>query len=123
MSAWPGDLPQEQFIGTSVQRETGMIRTNMDVGPAKTRRRFTACVIRVQCPLVLTNSQKSVFNAFYRDTLQEGTLPFDWSDPLADSLVSYRFVSAPQFRLVRGDSNSDISTRLWQTTLVLEILP
>lgn len=123
MSAWPGDLPQDQFLGTSIQREMGMVRSEMDVGPAKTRRRYTACVTKVQCPIKLDNAQLAVFNEFYEETLLEGSEPFDWSNPHTDVTVSYRFIGPPNFRLIMGDLSGDDTTRLWEGTLSLEILP
>lgn len=122
MVAWPATLPQEQFVGLAEQRQDARLRTQMDQGPPKMRRRFTAAVKRFTVPIVLTGAQKQAFDVFYATTLQAGVLPFDWEDPTTDITVSMRFADdVPQFVLARGGAAG--GDRVWTGSLGLEILP
>lgn len=121
MVAWPTTLPQEAFVGLTEQRQDARLRTQMDKGPPKMRRRFTAAVRRVTVPLVLSGAEKQAFDTFYITTLQEGSLPFDWRDPVTDATISFRFAeSPPQWSVMAGGVPN---SRLWSGTLDLEILP
>ena len=42
MASWPGTLPQEMRLPISHSQEDGRLRTKMDAGPVKMRRRYTA---------------------------------------------------------------------------------
>lgn len=120
MVAWPAALPQKQFIGTVEQHQDARLRTDMDTGPAKVRRRFTAALKRVSVPIVMTGAERKVFDQFYITTLQEGSLPFDWEDPTTDEVKSYTFVSVPTWQLNLGGLWD--GDRIWATTLELERL-
>ena len=117
---WPNELPQNQFIGVDDTRDKGAIRTSMDAGPAKMRRRFSAAVRAITCPIELYGWQKSIFDTFFITTLAEGSLPFTWSDPETDATQTYRFTAPPKFSLEVG---GDAGKRLWKASLALEILP
>jgi len=120
MTNWHVSLPQTAFIGLTDEREDARLRTGMDAGPAKMRKRHTAAVRNIAVPLVLTGAQRVIYDTFYITTLQEGTLPFDWKDPVDDSVISFRFVKPAKFEAIVGGA---AAVRKWQTTLSLEILP
>lgn len=120
MAVWPASLPQKQFTGLTDQRQDARVRTEMDAGLPKMRRRFTAALRTVTTRLVLTGTQRQTFDTFYITTLSEGVDPFDWEDPVTDATVSFRFIEPPQWSLIVGGSTSD---RLWEATLSLELLP
>jgi hypothetical protein len=118
--AWPGGLPQNQFIAVADERQKGALRTAMDAGPAKMRRRFSAVVRAIICPIEMTGTQKGIFDTFFNTTLAEGALPFTWSDPATDATQNYRFTAPPKFTL---DVGGEPGARLWKASLALEILP
>lgn len=120
-AAWPASLPQSPFLPVTDQRQTAVVRTSMDAGPPKMRRRFTAAVRQITLGMFLTGAERAVFDAFFATTLEEGALPFTWTDPVDDSSVDLRFVEPPAFTLVRPDSAA--SGRLWSASFKLEILP
>ena len=121
MSIWPDVLPQEQFLHLTDKRQDARVRTQNDAGPTKMRRRFTAATRDVTVPIVMCGAQRVVFDAFYVFTLQEGTLAFDWEDPVTDTVVSFRFrPPPPSWELVLGGAPD---ARLWQTMLNLEVVP
>jgi hypothetical protein len=76
---WPASLPQSYLlIGQTEQAPNLMLRTQMDAGPAKTRKRFTAGVRMLRVRWLMTRAQKDTFDAFYRETLGGGALRFDY---------------------------------------------
>lgn len=114
---WPGTLPAEW--GNDSQRARGdgnVLRTQMDVGPAKLRRRSTADFIGTAFTLVLTTTEKEALDAFYVTTLSK-TLPFDWTDYSAVALPTrtFRFVKAPVY--------AHAGAGLWRASIELEQLP
>ncbi len=121
MAVWPAGLPQNQFVNMSVTQRDARIIAPTDTGPPKMRRRATAVSKLAQVPIVLKGSEKQTFDDFFNDTLEHGSLSFDWTDPTTDETFSFRFdKQMPKFTLVAGGSTS---ARLWQGTLFLEILP
>lgn len=120
MSAWPADLPQDGFLGTDHGDDDSRLVSNMDSGPALVRKRFTAYTQSIAVPMVLTGAQYASFLTFYRTTLNQGTGPFTWKNPVDDSSVSMRFTAPPRFKSIKSGAVAD---RLWQGTLSLEILP
>ena len=120
MPAWPASLPQKQFLGMTEQRGDARLRTEMDAGPAKMRRRFTNTVRDFTTPILLSGTQRQTLDTFYIDTLKKGVLAFDWEDPVTDAIVSFRFVEPPRFTPTAGGPVSD---RLWEGMMMLEITP
>jgi hypothetical protein len=48
--------------------------------------------------MVMTSYQKGVLQAFVRDTLIGGALPFDWIDPWPDAgLFTFQFRTLPRY--------------------------
>ena len=120
MTAWPGTLPQKQFVGLTETDVDAVLRTPMDSGPPSRRNRFAASMRFVRIPIILTGSQKQTFDTFFRTTLKNGSLEFDWEDPTTDATVSFAFRGPPQWILVSG---GDTNSRKWSAVLNLEIQP
>jgi hypothetical protein len=139
MPTWPASLPQ--FVLTRNYKESPpdlVIRTKMDAGPAKVRRRFTAGVRPIEAMLVLNGDQLAVLDDFYLTACQGGALSFTWTyqrewqdtdmTPDTDTLIdtdilqpawqtaTMRFVKPPVYADV-GDGQN------YECTLNLEIMP
>jgi len=112
MPEWPATLPQEPPGETETAPDLA-VRTEMDAGPPKMRRRFTAGVRRFSREMILTAAQVEILDAFYLDTLKS-TLSFDWTHPRAGANVTYRFTGPPAYTTYEGN---------YKVTLPLEILP
>jgi len=112
---WPPGLPQDAFLGHVETAPEERLRTNMDVGPPKMRRRFTAGVRNVEIPLVLTTAQSTTLMDFYTTTLTGGVGAFDWKLTRTGDTVSFRFVEPPKIEALEPN--------VWKTALSLEILP
>lgn len=119
MTVWPITLPG-MLTGITDEGQDTKVRSNVDVGPAIMRQRYTANVRNLDVPITLTTAQRVIFETFYNTTLNKGVLPFDWTDPIDGSTKSFRFrdTKAPTFDLHEGGT-----VQRHDTTLALEILP
>ena len=122
MTAWPGSLPYKQFLGIVVTEEPAFIETSMDSGPPKARAIYSRALQKVDAPIVLTGQQKQIYDAWRRDEIGNGALPFTWEDPTTDATVTFAFRAEPvKWRCdVGGDANAD---RTWSANLPLRIIP
>ena len=93
---WPGSIPQNVNLG-GFGLEVGetLIRTEMETGPTKVRRRFTDSVDAVACSMWLTLAQYTTFRNFYDVTLNGGAERFEFTDPITEVLTEYRFKTPP----------------------------
>lgn len=113
---WPNTLPQ-RVDAPSFKEKPGSntIRTAMDVGSAKVRRRTTASVRTVDATMMLSRAERDALDAFYTDTLKDGSLAFDWLHPTTQLAATFRFRDPPEFNAISGTT--------YVATLPLEILP
>lgn len=114
--SWPTTLPQQLFVnGYSQSFAETTIKSDMDAGPAKVRRRFTAGVEPVSGTMLLTETQLGYLRTFFVDTLLGGSLRFSWTKPPAHSTAcEMRFTAPPSWTKVEGD---------YEVNLSLEVLP
>jgi len=115
MAAWPVDLPE--FFRVASYSETSadnLIRTKMDVGPAKVRRRTGTNVRRVSGSMWLTPTQYTSMETFFNVTQDHGATTFTMDDAHGIN-QTWRFVSPPSYTTV-GPEN-------WQVRLNLEQMP
>ena len=90
---WPDTLPQAfSQDGYQETLPNVTIRSEMDAGPAKSRRRFTCQVTPIKGQMVLTTAQKGYLKTFYNTTTAGGSLSFTFPHDGADVL---RFVGPP----------------------------
>lgn len=115
---WPTTLPVILYPAPEDNYnrapESGVLRTSMDAGPVKMRRRFTAIVTPTKISLSMTQAQVQALTTFYRTTLQ-CVQPFDWVDLLGRNTATFRFVNAPSIVPVAAD--------MWRVGLDLEMMP
>jgi len=117
MAIWPVELPQQMELGESETPPDVMLRTKMDIGPDKIRRRFTAGVRMVRGFVEMSATNIASFDGFFVSTLKHGSIPFDWVLPRSGAAVTYRFVEVPQYESVADRKN------WYRVKLSLEILP
>lgn len=101
--AWPVSLQQKvnQDSFTLNMGDT-TIRSDMDIGPAKIRRRFTKSVDTFSVTIDLLFSDYSVLYNFYDISLNGGVHPFELSHPITGVLTEFRFTGPPSFRPMGG---------------------
>lgn len=91
-----------------------MIRSNVDAGPAKQRRRYTAVPAKVSFQIVLNETEYAALETFRVVTLKEA-LPFDWVDFHSGNAATYRFTGPPIEKFFADD--------MWTLQISLEKLP
>jgi hypothetical protein len=100
---WPSGLQQffseENF---SLLLDDGTIRSDMDIGPQKVRRRYTKGVDRMTGSIWLTSAQYSIFYTFYDVTLAGGTIPFILDHPITGVPTEFRFLNQPRISSIGG---------------------
>lgn len=116
MPTWPITLPTAPLMDRF--RETppdNVLRTEMETGPAKLRRRTTAGVRVLALTYLLSAEQVADLDAFYKTTLYGGALAFSFTHPREGGTVSCRFREPPVYTPVNGN--------YYRATLNLEVLP
>lgn len=117
MATWPSDVPFFKVLPSiSGSGPVGaVLRTQMDAGPAKVRRLFTAAPREFSAVTPpMTAAQFADFDTFYTDTLKMGTLSFTATDPRDCTDKTFRFVDG---------FNDRMAGKKRQVTAQLEILP
>jgi len=114
MATWP-TLPAPIINTFNETLPDNVIRTSMDKGPAKVRRRTTANVRPIQFSMVLTEAQVATLDTFYNTTTLSGAQEFDYTHPRTGATVSARFTQPPAY--------SDINGLAYRVEVQLEILP
>jgi len=119
---WPPGLPQSPLKDRYAKELPDLvIRSTVDAGLDKVRRRYTAGPVLHEIGLKLSRAQVAILRAFYLDVSKAGTIPFDWRDHETGDAAVFRFVTRPKFkpRAPRQDGHE-----IWETeTFVLEELP
>lgn len=108
------------MIGATIDVQDARVRSNVDHGPPKMRRRFTAAYRTWDFSILVTGSEKAVLETFYTSTLSQGVTAFDWPDETGTT-ASFRFVRPPRYTLKVG--HNVVGSRLWEVGLTLEQVP
>lgn len=111
---YPTNLPEIIAPGYSTQDQDGVIRTDMDAGPQKTRLRYTACSENITCQMVADDTELANLLTFYRTTTRRGALRFIMKHPVTQENRYFRFQTPPY----PVENNG-----LWTINLSLEVLP
>lgn len=116
MATWPATLPTEP-INDGFQEALGnnVLRTNMDVGPAKVRRRSAIRNDALSIRLKLTTAELAIFKAFYTTDLHDGVDTIQWVHPITNVSTDLRFTSPPSWE--------PAETGFFNVTLALEVMP
>ena len=100
---WPSGLQQllnEDNFGNDFGDTT--IRSDMDVGPAKVRRRTTRPIDSITNSINLTTAQYTTLKNFYNTDLNGGVNTFYFIHPITAVQVIARFTSPPKIRSLGG---------------------
>lgn len=116
MPSWPETLPAVPLLdGFHETVPDAVIRTSMEQGPAKARRRSTAAVRLFELHYLLDRAQLAALDAFFLTTLMGGVLPFGFPHPRGGGTLSCRFVRPPEYAAANG--------AYFRATCMLEALP
>ena len=98
---WPNVniLPQEIFVNSFNQLAiSNNIRTSIEAGVDKVRRRYTTPIVTMKGKMWLTHQEYLNLENFYNITLQGGVQRFNFKDPADQTRIyEYRFVSPPSY--------------------------
>lgn len=113
--SWPITLPSEWLEeGYSEEQPSIAIRTQMDVGPAKSRGRVTTNVKPIERVVIMTSAQLTIFDDFFQGTLSGGVSEFDAVHPRLGT-IDLRFSGLPRAVPIGGG--------YYKLTMRLEIMP
>lgn len=116
MPSWPPTLPSSPLAdGLRETLPATALRTEMDQGPAKLRRRTTAGAATLSVNYLVSRAQVDGLQEFFNETLAGGTLPFDFTHPVSGASVSCRFRQPPAYAAVNA--------QYFRAALELEVLP
>lgn len=103
MAVWPPSLPNlVNVTGFEEKFANQVIRTQMEVGPSKVRRRSLSSPRDVSMVVTIDGAQKETLDTFFHSTLGGGSLSFDWTDPISQAPRSYRFKEPPSITAIGG---------------------
>jgi len=112
---WPATLPLPSVEGYGVNPGEAILRTEMEAGPARQRRRFTQVPSRIGVRWVFRREQFALFEAWYRWQAKEGA---EWFE--IDLLGGLGLV-AHEARFTRQFESRLKNALLWEVTSELEI--
>lgn len=92
---WPSTLPNRWLLDMAYQQADEAIRTQMDSGNHKVRRRSSAVPDTAHTRVIFTRDEVERFVTWWRGTLGGGTLRFRWIHPITDAQVEMRFTQPP----------------------------
>lgn len=115
MAVWPTSLPAPALNSLNETPPNNVIRSSMDRGPAKLRRRTTANIRPLSFSLMLTPEQTQILDDFFTTDTFSGAEQFDFTHPRTGAAVKARFVDPPSYNETEGV--------LYAASVSLEILP
>lgn len=87
MIVWPAELPQRVLAsGYSEGLGDGRLRTQMETGPMKVRRRFSSVARPVAASFRVSPDGKARIERFWQEDIRGGSLPFRIPDQTHDGL-------------------------------------
>lgn len=104
------------FDGYVEQRESGIIRTEFESGPAR-QARFKSRTTKTRDARLFidSNANFQAFETFFADELEQGALFFNMTDPLKGTTVEARFVGG-----VYAARPLSSSMNKWEVTCKIE---
>lgn len=114
-TVWPATLPPPASGTFKYSPAKNKIRSDMDKGPAKQRRRTSANTKPISFELALTGEQADILTDFHDDDCFAGSVSFTFTDPKSGDTVEARFVDEPQISHIESDE--------YRASVNLEIMP
>lgn len=106
MATWPATLPATSFDGYTLTQKDQTIRTDMEAGNPRVRRRSAARIDEVDVAWVMTDAQVSDFRTWFEDGTSGAAGGAAWftitlnTGTGAPSSISARFIGAFNTTLV-----------------------
>lgn len=75
MAKWPSTLPKPALSSYSLEPQNAVLKTQMEAGPNRYRKRYTAVPMDIKSGFILNAAQMAIFTTFFRTTINFGA---DW---------------------------------------------
>jgi hypothetical protein len=115
---WPASLPQSPQKGFVETGGVLVIRSPMDAGPAKQRRRGSRPQT-MQLTFIMSTQQVSTLEVFVKDTIR-GTSRFGFTHPRTKTIAEVRIIPQNGGELY---TITYLAPEYWTISLQLEVLP
>jgi hypothetical protein len=102
MATWPGTLPNPTSDGYQEVMADNAIRSRMDAGPDKVRKRSTAAPVLFQLAYNMTPTQVSTLETFFSTTINDGVNSFTMANPRTGATENFRITAPPQITISSG---------------------
>ncbi len=112
---FPKRLPYPTVDGYSIRPDEAIIRTDMEAGPARQRRRYTQTPSKIAVKWIMSPEQFCLFEAWYKYYAKEGA---EW---FVITLLGGIGLTEQEARFTQQFEASLAAGRLWQITTELEI--
>lgn len=114
---FPSTLPNVMMSSYSLKPMKNVTRTEMEAGPARTRRRYISVPTEVKAEWRLTLAELQVFQAFYRDEIFDGAAWFNIKavDGRGEATYKARFREP-------YEASTEAREHLWSVTAALEVM-
>jgi hypothetical protein len=117
MAAWPDTLPKPLLNGYGMEPQDAVIKTNMEAGPKRYRKRFTAVPYDLELSFVMTAAQMAIFKDFWHNQINLGA---DWFTFNGLNLGN-GFTVNSEVHAVMPYKASLIDPLKWQVNLSIEV--
>lgn len=113
---FPAKLPPPSVEGYGLEPETAFIRTDMEGGTARQRRRYTAAPTRVPVQWNFTFAEFALFEYWYENTIQSGAAWFELG------LANGSLFNVQEARFTQAwRARADKSALYWEVSATLEV--
>ena len=103
MIQWPTSLQQLVNADSfNLKKGSTTIRSDVDIGPAKVRRRMTKSTDTVTVGFNLTKAEYLIHEEFYDIDLNGGVNAFEFKNPITQVVEVYRYNSEPEYKSIGG---------------------
>lgn len=116
MAAWPADLPVWHTDGYGIQPQDPNVRTQMDSGARRVRRRFIRVPTDITASTVLTEAEFAVFEAWWENQAFAGSA---W---VLLPLTNGRGTNVVQSRFTKMYQAAPLAAGQWQVDVAIETL-
>lgn len=100
---WPASLQQKlSTTGFTLSFGDSTLRSEMDIGPAKLRRRSSREIDGLTCSILIDFDEYQDFENFIKITTNGGVTPFEFLNPMTGVNTLYRFVGKPSITPLGG---------------------
>lgn len=117
MATWPSTLPRPQVPGYSLEPGQAFLRTTMDAGPARQRRRFSTTPTSVPVSFKVSQDQLATFEAWHHYEISDGAGWFTVTLANGKGLVSCEahfsgpYKAAPESSILRWVISGTLEVR------------